>query len=101
MKKKIADYVHMSGVLWIGLLMLSVPSFAIDLVDKVLTVNVASGSRTYESDELSAITTAGSVTNIVKTGDGTLLSKDIGGYTGDFCVKDGIFAVTNSGCAWK
>ena len=97
MKKKIAAFAHVSGVLWIGLLMLSVPSFAIDLVDKVLTVNVASGSRTYESDELSAITTAGSVTNIVKTGDGTLLSKDIGGYTGDFCVKDGIFAVTNSG----
>ena len=88
---------HMSGILCIGLLAFSVPSAAIDLVDKVLTVNVASGSRTYDSDERAAITTSGSVTNIVKTGDGTLLSKDIGSYTGDFCVKDGIFAVTNSG----
>ena len=88
---------HMSGILCIGLLALSGPSAAIDLVDKVLTVNVSSGLRTYDSDERAAITTSGSVTNIVKMGDGTLLSGDIGSYTGDFCVKDGIFAVTNSG----
>ena len=94
--RKTRAVVHMSGILCIGLLALSGPSAAIDLVDKVLTVNVSSGSRTYDSDERTAITTSGSVTNIVKMGDGTLLSGDIGSYTGDFCVKDGIFAVTNS-----
>lgn len=60
----------------------------------VLEVKVESGSRGYTEGELTAIT-GGSVTEIQKTGGGTLTSTGIGSFKGKITVSGGTFLVTD------
>lgn len=67
------------------------------LTDGVLTVAVTEGSRSYTTDELAAITAAGPlVTNIVKTGSGTLVSSGIASYKGAIDVQGGILEIVDA-----
>lgn len=70
---------------------------AVTVTDGILAVDIASGSREYTADELSAINASPSeVTTIVKTGAGTLVSKGIARYAGAIEVAAGVLELTDA-----
>ena len=61
--------------------------------ERILTINVASGASTT----LNASLVTEYITNIVKTGAGTLVASSIPSYTGVFTIEEGVYAFSNAG----
>ena len=68
---------------------------AADVLDGVLEVPVASSQDGYTEDQLAAIA-GGTVTEIKKTGAGTLTSKGIASFAGTIRVTDGVLKVSDA-----
>ena len=61
--------------------------------DRILYINVDAGV----TDTLNASLVTAYITNIVKTGSGTLVASPISGYAGAFDIQGGVFQVSNAG----
>ena len=68
---------------------------AAEVLDGVLEVPVSGSQDGYTEDQLAAIT-GGSVTEIKKTGAGTLTSKGIASFTGIIRVAEGVLKVSDA-----